>query len=59
MGSYTRGQEKRVWLHKIPNLDKPELKFCHFAQEIVVKCLTVQKKSERLRKFRLEGGWYE
>ena len=23
-----------------PNLDKPEPKFCHFAQEIVGKCLT-------------------
>ena len=26
----------------LPNPDKSEPKFCHFAKEIVVKCLTVK-----------------
>lgn len=30
---------KFLLVYYFPNPDKPEPKFCHFAQEIVVKCL--------------------
>lgn len=35
-------KSEMVYLSRNPNLDKPEptSKFCHFAQEIVVKCLS-------------------
>ena len=31
----------KSYVNTLPNLDKPEPKFCHFAQEIVSKCLII------------------
>ncbi len=38
-----------------PNLDKPELKFCHFAQDFIVKCLSIVNDASA-RKYRKKRG---